>query len=200
MHVRFALPVSEADTGATFNGASILPVEGVALRPVAKESDLNISQDSSKSIESMPEDDSSDEDFSDHDIIEGSRRRDGEFGLLVAQAAGVRFAVRDPPLAIRLADAVRESEIVLDLDPTSSEEDEFSFEDQLVDRGLTFTPNAEPRGEEGNLVEEMYPFAWALDGRRVGETIVSSNRPNSPSSFVVSVSDGEGGLNESVLV
>ena len=74
----------------------------------------------------------------------------------------------------------------MDIEPTSSDESE--FENFPLDDPYTFPPNvrlgATVTQDDGNM-DEIYPFAWALDGRRIGEN-TTNTRPNSPSLFTVS--------------
>ena len=48
-----------------------------------------------------------------------------------------------------------------------------------------FHPAPRPREQALASPDNIYPFAWALDGRRIGESSNSSFRSDSPSHFLV---------------
>ena len=75
------------------------------------------------------------------------------------------------------------TEIFLDLDPTSSDEDA----DFPPMTNHIFLPNQHGAGNlngEENI-DDIYPFAWALDGRRFGEGGNRSTHPNSSHDYSI---------------
>ena len=70
-------------------------------------------------------------------------------------------------------------EIFLDLDPEPSSSDDDSIIEFPPDSVLHGTSG--PGGTtEGDNIDDIYPFAWALDGRRIGENSDAGARPTSP--------------------
>ncbi len=65
----------------------------------------------------------------------------------------------------------------LDLDSDQSDDDEFP---SLPGMMYQFEGDAVVQSEESDeeRLEDIYPYAWALDGRRIGETSSSSNHQN----------------------
>ena len=82
--------------------------------------------------------------------------------------------------------ALDEAEILIDLDPTSSDEEYVAVPmPTLATMGVA--------AEQEQSTEEIYPFAWALDGRRIGES-ESNVRPGSPSVPTFSLVSHTGGV------
>ena len=74
-------------------------------------------------------------------------------------------------------------ELFLDLDSSS---DDDSIQD--IPHGSVLHRSASQGGTtEGDNIDNIYPFAWALDGRRIGENSDASARPTSPNGAMVSV-------------
>ena len=85
---------------------------------------------------------------------------------------------------VYLPQAYSPEEILIDFASSSDEEDLFA-DPALLGRGAGRHGNAD--GDEDSNFGEIYPYAWALDGRRIGENMPLA-RPASPSSsFMVSV-------------
>lgn len=83
------------------------------------------------------------------------------------------------------------NEVFLDLDTTSSSDGEYGQggEAYLEVGGVG-------RSTEEENLDTIYPFAWALDGRRIGENgAATSGRAESPNSMTapITVREGEGG-------
>lgn len=70
-------------------------------------------------------------------------------------------------------------EIFLDLDPEPSTSDDDSIIEFPPDSVLHGTPG-QGGTTEGDNIDNIYPFAWALDGRRIGENSDAGARPASP--------------------
>ena len=74
-------------------------------------------------------------------------------------------------------------EILIDF-ASSSDEDDLFADPALLGRGTGRHGNAD--GDDDSSFGDIYPYAWALDGRRIGENMPLA-RPASPSSsFMVS--------------
>ncbi len=190
MHVRSALPLSRhhnQPTPSTHARAPHLPAEGIVLRPLAKGSGPSVNgrnQDPSKS----QQDDSFEEMFNDGGESEsaGEEEEEEEGGQ---ERMDVSETARDG-LGIfhldNLPGVIPGGEIFLDLDTDNSDEDDYAFSFAEAD---DFPPlHGGLRGRGGAVeenTEEIYPFSWALDGRRFGERNPTNNRPSSPSSYVV---------------
>lgn len=161
LHIRSALPAFDVSCS---NPVPTPPITGIRLVP-RQRNNLDVSKDEEGG--SLQEDPEYAIDFSDSDIpmsdigndsFDGARHRHETF----------------------LPRAHSPEEIRIDLGSSSDEDDPF------ID--LPFIPshhgNVEGDNEAG--FGEIYPYAWALDGRRIGEN-APMGRPASPSStFMVS--------------
>ena len=73
-------------------------------------------------------------------------------------------------------------EIFLDLDPSSSDDESIV---EFPPGSMLHRTGSHGGTTEGDNVDDIYPFAWALDGRRIGENSDSNARPSSPTGGAV---------------
>ena len=102
---------------------------------------------------------------------------------------GDAFYISDPQFPIHISQPSAVGSILVDIEPTSSDESE--YENFRLDDAFAFAANSVRLSgavaHDDSNMDEIYPFAWALDGRRIGENSANTTRPNSPSLFTVSV-------------
>ena len=122
---------------------------------------------------------------------DASLQDDGEFGMDLSDSDlpisdagndsfdGVQTSRHRPD--VFLPRAYSPEEVLIDFGSSSDEDDLFA--DPLLGRGVGRHGNTD--GEDDSSFGDIYPYAWALDGRRIGENMPLV-RPASPSSsFVV---------------
>ena len=164
MHIRRAYTLSEV--GVARNAT--LPPDGVHLHPESKEF---------SSIQDGVEEESFDELDLESQEIPTNEGRDDEPSSSRAGYAGVGGMGGGYHYHHGGLD---EAEILIDLDPTSSDEEYVAVPmPTLATVGVA----------EEQSTEEIYPFAWALDGRRIGES-ETAVRPGSPSVQTFSLVSG----------
>ena len=155
MHIRRAYSLNEV--GVARNAP--LPPDGVHLHPESRE--FGHVQD----VMELQEDSFDDLEIESQEIPTNEGRDEPSSSRTAFAGGGYHFHHN----VLDNADA----EILIDLDPTSSDEDYVAVP----------MPTLAPVGvaaEREQNAEEIYPFAWALDGRRIGES-ESNVRPGSPS-------------------
>ena len=74
-------------------------------------------------------------------------------------------------------------DIFLDLDPSSSDDESIT---EFAHGSVLHRSASQGGTNEGDNIDNIYPFAWALDGRRIGENSDASARPTSPNGAIVS--------------
>ena len=74
-------------------------------------------------------------------------------------------------------------EIFLDLDPSSSDDESIMIE--FPPGSMLHRSGSQGGNTEGDNIDDIYPFAWALDGRRIGENSDATARPSSPSGAAI---------------
>lgn len=192
LHVRSALllphsSTSEAVATAAAEPGSVptppLPHEGLVLKPNATNNSAgggSVASLVTGGDASVHEDSFEDLELDSQDMPS----QEGEGELIQNTSGPVSF--QEAPFAIHIQQQGVTGSIMVDIEPTSSDESE--FENFPLDDPFTFAPNVRLGGtvtqDDGNM-DEIYPFAWALDGRRIGEN-TTNTRPNSPSLFTVS--------------
>ena len=74
-------------------------------------------------------------------------------------------------------------EMFLDLDPSSSDDESIM---EFPPGSVLHRTHGQGGTTEGDNIDDIYPFAWALDGRRIGENSDANNaRPTSPSGATI---------------
>ena len=190
MHVRSALESTLDEASST--SSTSLPHDGVVLKPQLANTTVGGSGGAGVRGEGRGESGvggaakiggtggvvsemDSDSDFSDQEDDNIGARSSTSAGLTVPQISNgvlpyeLEFMnVQDLPAGI-----------VLDLDPTSSDED-FEYDDVIAPR-VSVGLGRETIDDD---VDDIYPFAWALDGRRIADGSPSHTRAETPTSFV----------------
>ena len=156
MHIRRAYLLSEV--GVARNAP--LPPDGIHLHPESKE--FGSMQD-----DLLPEDSFDELEIESQEIPTNEGRDTEPSSSRTAYAGGGGGAYHFHH------GGLDEAEILIDLDPTSSDE-------EYVAVPMPTLAAVGVAGEQEQSTEEIYPFAWALDGRRIGES-ESAVRPGSPS-------------------
>ena len=171
MHIRSALPYAES-------GGSVpvapLPTDGVFLRPQAKDMDMSLSANSSMMDDSFEELEEDGHELSDQD--NERERISFSAGMNTSGVRHHRYHIE----TVHLGGAV-DGDLI---DLTSSDEEYPLYDHPYVVPRANWSVGQGSTQEEGN-VDEIYPFAWALDGRRIGEQNTNVHRPHSPNSFMV---------------
>jgi E3 ubiquitin-protein ligase EDD1 len=192
-HVRSALKVTEEEMSQSDKVVPILPSSGIRLVPQHR--GIQSSQDGYQDEYGM--------DLSDSE-------NPAEVILTPEQAEEAEESIRRAALARRIVemnemDRQINAEFRPDYMDSSSSDDDDPFA-ELIEDG--FEPNNEervrPSGEDP--LESIYPYAWALDGRRIGENtplvrvsspssnMFSSNEVTAPLNTIPSIRFGSGFL------
>lgn len=194
LHVRSALLLPHSSTSGTTATAAAepggvptppLPHEGLVLKPISNATNSSAGGGSVASLVAGGDASVHEDSFEDLELdSQDMPSQEGEGELIQNTSGPVSF--QEAPFAIHIQQQGVTGSIMVDIEPTSSDESE--FENFPLDDPFTFAPNIRLGGtvtqDDGNM-DEIYPFAWALDGRRIGEN-TTNTRPNSPSLFTVS--------------
>ena len=204
LHVRAALLLPDTSTSSppTYTSTTFsllpttpLPREGLVLKPQSKDPNAIsfgggtfmslVGNEASVHDDSFEDLDLDTQDASDHereDVL--TQNTSGS----VTFPPGDAFYISDPQFPLHIQQPTVGS-ILVDIEPTSS--DESDYENFRLDDAFAFAANSVRLGgaiaHDDSNMDEIYPFAWALDGRRIGENSTNTTRPNSPSLFTVSV-------------